>query len=272
MIARGPVPEYAVVAGAYNARVARLERLRANTSLVIHAKSSEGKRLNEQVEANLQFVLPRSVALRIDKVGQTVFYLGSNDERYWWMDLTDNKIAMVGIHEKATAEKAAAFGLPVHPLDLLELLGVIPMPGVGEGGAPVVEWSRDGRRLGITTDQRWGGSRRIFMDPETYDPMRIELLDGMGNVAVAAALSRYQSVDVDGDARARARIAGRLDIEAPGRETTVIMSVYDPENSGHMKQTPFDLEALLRAYGVKDVVDIDRDDGPRASGPGRGGK
>src|SRR5688500_1521897 len=78
-IARGAAPAYRDVVNAYNARVKRLERLNADVSMVVRASNDKGEKINEQVEGNLMVLQPSSVALRMDKVGKTIFRLGSND-------------------------------------------------------------------------------------------------------------------------------------------------------------------------------------------------
>ena len=260
VIARGPVPAYAPIAAAYNARVGGLDRLRAAVSLVIRAPGTEGKQIREQVEGNLQLALPDRLALRIDKVSQTLFYLGSNEALYWWMDLTDRPTAMVGRHDAARPGAVAEFGLPVHPLDLLELLAVRPLPVAGDATEPALAWSADGRWVVVTSPARWNGVRRLYLDPLTYDPARVEIADGTGRVAVAADLSRYQTVDVREGPRGASppRVAGRFDIQIPGSEALAVLLVNDPQNPGsRQKAAAFDLPTLQRAYGIERVIDLD---------------
>src|SRR4051812_43924162 len=189
-ILRGPVPPYATVATAYNARVTRLERIAAAGDVRVHYKNDSGNPLSEQCESNVQLALPANVAIRLDKVGQAIFYLGSNETRYWWFDLTNEKSALVGSHDKPTPESVAAFGLPVHPLDLLEVFAIKPVPAPDSEQAThaSLAWSRDARSLGITLPGRWQGQRRFWLDPNTYDPIRVELLDRSGHIAASAVL------------------------------------------------------------------------------------
>jgi hypothetical protein len=271
VIVRGAAPSYATVATAYNARVVRLEKLACPASVVVHYKDGKGNPLSEQVEANVQVALPASVAVRLDKVGQTVFYLGSNDTRYWWFDLTDEKTALVGLHEKATPEAVASFGLPVHPLDLLEVFAIKPIPPAGTEQAThaALAWSKDGHYLGLTLPGRWGGQRRFWLDPESFDPVRVELLDKNGVFAVSAALSRYLKVDVNGDTTVHPRMASDFQVDLPRQQATVSLRLAGPQNPGEAQKAKlFDVDALIKYYRIQKVYDIDVPKAPHQSGAG----
>jgi hypothetical protein len=271
VIVRGALPAYASVAEKYNARVVRLERLACPADLVVKYKDDKGKPLRDEVTANVQIALPASVVVRVDKVGQTVFYLGSNDTRYWWFDLTDEKTALVGLHEKATPEAVTSFGLPVHPLDLLEVFAIKPIPGAGTEQAThaVLAWSKDGHYLGLTLPGRWGGLRRFWLDPDSFDPVRVELLDKNGVVAVSAALSRYLMVDVDGDTTVHPRMASDFQVDLPRQQATFSLRLAAPQNPGEAQKAKlFDVDALLKYYRIQKVYDIDA---PKAARQGSTG-
>jgi hypothetical protein len=260
-VARGPVPAYAQVAGVYNARVRRLERLACPVGVVVHGRDDRGNALREQVEGNLQLALPANVALRLDKVSQTVFYLGSNETKYWWFDLTGDKTALVGSHEKATPEAVASFGLPVHPLDLLEVLAIkpIPDPNAEQATHAMLVWSKDGKYLGLTLPGRWGGERRFWLDPQTFDPVRVELIDKAGVLAVAGALSKYAQVEVASDTTVHPWMATQFDVELPAQQATAVLTLVRPVNPGESQRAKlFDLDGLLKYYKIQKVVDIDQ--------------
>jgi hypothetical protein len=258
-IARGAVPAYADVAAAYNARVQRLERLSSSIGVVVRAKNAEGNPLREQVEGNLQVALPANVAMRLDKV-ETLFYLGSNDTKYWWFDLTGDKTALVGRHDRATPETVASFGLPVHPLDLLEVLAVKPIPNAGGNDATHAQlaWSNDGHWLMLTLPGRWSGQRRFTLDPKTCDPSRIELLDRAGRTVVSAILSKYAEVEVSGDARVHPRMPTQVEVELPTQDATAVLLIPHPVNPGDAQRPKlFALDALLQLYRITKITDID---------------
>jgi hypothetical protein len=260
-IAHGPTPPYATVAAAYNARVNRLERIACPGAIIFQGHNDKGEAIHEQLECNLQIALPASVALRMDKVSQTVFYLGSNPTHYWWFDLTGEKTGLFGKHDSATLERVSAFGLPVHPLDFLEVLAISPIPGPDSEQATHAKlvWSGDGRSLGLTLPGRWAGQRRFWLDPNTYEPSRVDLLDKAGKVVLTAQLSRFVEVEVSGDARVHPRMPSQLDVDVPSQNASAVITLPHPKNPGEaQKPKLFDLSALLQYYRIQKTIDLDQ--------------
>lgn len=258
-IDRGPALAYAEVVARYNARVAKLDRARSALSIIIETQDTQGKKVNEQADGHLQFVRPSRVALRIDKVGKTIFYLGGDETRFWWLDLArDPKAALIGTHAGVTRERGAEFGLPVHPLDLMLILGVMPLPAEG----PDPRWTEKGALLLLDLPGRWGPTR-LYLDPGTLDPTRIELADSKGEAAVTASLGEYERVMVDGDAISVARMATKIEIRMPASKTRVLLRLHDPENPGdRIRERAFDLQTLLTSYGVERLLDMDAERAP----------
>jgi hypothetical protein len=255
------VPAYAEVANAYNARVRRLERLQAGVSMIVRAPKENNELTKDQVQGNLSMMLPSSVALRLDAYSKTIFRLGSNEERYWWIDLTKHpKVAMVGAHSAATPERVSAFGLPVHPLDLIEVFAIkpLPEPGTPEAGKAELAWSPDGQQLGLTLPGRWG-KRRFWLDPKTYSPGKIELMDEGGQTVVLGTIDGFQQIAVEGDTTVHPYIPKKLELELPLQEATVLIETHDATNPGPRQRVQvFNLQTVLASDGVDKVVDIDR--------------
>ncbi len=245
--------ELTTIVESYNTRVRDLSRLRAPVTMIINSPKEGGGRSKDQVEGNLQVMLPSSVALRIDKVGQALAYLGSNKQQYWWFDLGDEKRAYVGAHSLASMDKARRFGLPVHPLDLVELAGVTPLPN-----ASLLTFSRgpSGEDV-VTVPGRWA-TRRLHLDAATHEPVRIEIIARDGRVAIASVLSRYQPVEVDGNVFTKARIASTVEISIMDADVQASIAIVEPRNPGDkLRLKAFDLEAMLASYNIKNVIDMD---------------
>ncbi|HYE62901.1 MAG TPA: hypothetical protein VD997_12970 [Phycisphaerales bacterium] len=261
VIQRGALPAYDAVANGYNRRVTHLERLEALVALNVTAVNQKGEQISNQVEGNLKVMLPASVSLRVDKVGKPVFYLGSNEQQYWWIDLTqDPKVAMVGAHAKATPEAVNDFGIPVHPMDLIEVLAIkpLPQPGSDEAHQARLAWSANGRALVVTLPGRWG-ERRFSLHPETFAPIRIELLDGQGSTVVSCVHTDFQPVEVVGNTTVRPQVTKRIDLSLPVQKATVTVSVYEPRNPGQeLRVQVFNLQAVLQNFNIRNVVDIDQ--------------
>ncbi len=249
----GPAPSYAELARAYNARVARLEAIQGTLDLVVTGPDKDGKDQTDQGEGNLTFVRPGKVALRVDKVSQTYFWLGSDEVKFWWFDLhADEKVAVVGTHAAATPEQAAHLGLPVHPLDLLELAGVVPLPEESSG---VPRWGSGGVAV-VELPGRWG-VRRLGIEPTSGEARSVELDDASGRVVVRSDLSRYENVPVRGDAAATPRIATRIVARVPASSTSIEIVLHNPKNPGVERVKPgnFDLADLKGRYGITREVD-----------------
>lgn len=254
---KAPVP-YAQIVRNYNPRVQSLERLRAPITLVVDSPGETDGRRTDQVEGSFQFMRPSSVALRLDKVGETLAYLGSNDAEYWWIELKDGKRAQVGSHALATPRSAARFGVPVHPLDLIDLMGVLPLPESPKGVR--TRWTDDGNEIAVILPARgagWG-ERRIYIDPATWRPTRTEILDARAAIVAYAELSRYLQVAVRGEPNSPAMLASRYELVIPIEDTNVTVTVASPENpKERLRLGGFNLQALLDSYGVTDVERID---------------
>jgi len=250
------MPTVQEVIAKYNARVERLEAVESPVELVIRAKDGEGKETKEQGEGNLKMVRPKKIALRIDKVAQTFFWLGSNDEKYWWFDLRgEEEVALVGTHAKARPEVAARFGLPVHPIDLLDLAGVAPLEGADKAS---ISRAKDGRSVVVEVPGRWG-VKRLTIDAKSGEASAVEILDAAGSVVVSSRLEKYEAVKVRGDAAATARMATKLVAEVPSASASVELLIHTPVNNGaaRIKEANFVYEELKRVLGAQREIDLD---------------
>jgi hypothetical protein len=99
---RATLPKAIDVVRAYNRRVADISRMRTPVSAVIDVPRVDesgkltGERQKDQLDGNLQFIQPDRVSLRMDKVQQTVFSLGSGGGKYWFITMGDEPVAYTG--------------------------------------------------------------------------------------------------------------------------------------------------------------------------------
>lgn len=259
-IVRATTPAYLDVAKEYNARVGGLERLWTTAVMRLWYTDEEGKARQEQLEGNLQVIRPRRLLFRFDKVSQTFGYLGSNDEQYWWIAMGDSPRAWVGLHENVTPGRIADLGVPLHPLDFIDALGITPLPltwtKVGAGEAPRVRWSADGRDLIVTVVDGLS-RRRLTIDPEVWLARRIELVSPDGSAALTADLAEYVQVNLGGD-RGRAFLASEINAALPEGAMRLRLRLSGARATGNRpRETDFDFDRLVQAAGVKEVIDID---------------
>lgn len=252
---RSVAPPYAESVERYNEVVKNYDHLWTAVALRVKSRDPEsGKMVEDLLDGHLQAVTPDRVALRIDKLSETYAYLGCDPVRYWWIDVKAGT-AIVGTHAMATPESLSRFDLPVQPLDLIELLGIVPMDPAGYGAT---RWSKDGKRLGLISRSR-SGNRLVWVDPRTFEPREVELTDGEGRVTITSTLTRPERIPIDGEPESRARIATNHEIRFAGSDASITLRMQGPENRrNRVREQAFDYEGVLRAFRVKEIIDADR--------------
>lgn len=263
-IARGEAPSYAEASARYNARIAGLTRLSAAAVVRIEFDTQEGARRREQGEGRLQVIQPARVALDVGKLSETLLWLGCDSDRYWWMDLTgDERIAYVGRHDQYATSRARSLGVVVHPLQLLGLIGAAPLPRESGG----TQWSADGRWLGLTRPADPGASDggvfvRTWVDPQSYIPQSVEVLDNAGRGVVVAELSSAAPVEVRGTGT-RPYLATRARILHVASGSLLTLDLDDlTDGHGRMVDEAFDLRTLMARLRIGRTVDLDASTGP----------
>ena len=261
---RAKAPEYKTIAEAYNTRVAPLEKIWSTATIRIWYPDDQGEEQTDQVEAHFQYIRPSDLLLTFEKVGETYAALGCNEQQYWWIDKKQDRKAYVGTHAQATAERIAELGLPVHPLDLIEVMGITPIPttwnAYGPGETPQVRMSDDGQSVIVTTLGR-NGPRRLWLNPVTLVPSRIELLGAGGKVLVSADLRDFQTVQVRPDPEGpvlSGSMPTRVLTSVDRGRVRVRMTLYDPQVGGSRpKPAAFDFQNLVKSLNVGEIEDMD---------------
>lgn len=250
--APGPPPSYAEVAAAYNSRVKGLERLWARTVVRMWFRDQNDVEQNEQVEGNCQYVRPSKVLLNFDKVGETYAMLGSDGARYWWIELFEVKRAYVGEVAKATPQSVARVGVKIHPLDVIELLGLTILPEQGE-----VEWRED--KLLVTVPSRFGRAR-LTLDAAKKWPERIEMLSPAGELLATSELAKFEAVAIKAGLPGADKpwIPTQVRMTADAGRTRVWLDVSDAIiDPSRPRAIAFDLQKLLDVKNVRQVISLD---------------
>ncbi len=248
-------PSYAELREQVNARSERLGRLWARATVVVDSVV-DGEARRDQADGYLQVVRPTKLSLSLGKsIDRMYFFLGSDEERYWWVDTLDaeQRVALVGTHARATAARAAEFGVPVHPLDLIELLGISGLPEEGE----TPRWDAEVGGWAVTVAARFG-ERRVVYDHVERLPRLIELFGEDGELAARARLGDYKRLTEFDGVGLRPEVAKTITIELPRLEATVLFDLGATKSIERLpREIVFDLEALLRRERVSDVRDLD---------------
>jgi hypothetical protein len=186
----------------------------------------------------------------------------------------------VGKHELiASRPRDAGFGIDINPKELVRLLGVTPLPIVGAAARPgegsgserrvavdpgTTAWSKDGRFIEVRTPIHEGGVQVIRLDPETYLPRTISLVDRGGVEVISAVHENFDLVDIANYGGMRPKVAGRITATHRASEAEIKLDLAGMKNSG-VSPKAFDFEELRKALAVERVIDVDaRSPAPRA--------
>ncbi|MBL8746548.1 MAG: hypothetical protein JNK58_09370 [Phycisphaerae bacterium] len=256
-----PPPTYAEIAKEYNARAARLQRVWARAVVSVEFTDDEGKRRSEQGEGHFQVIQPSMMALSAGKLSEVMLWIGCDAERYWFIDAKEKHRAWLGRHAAATRQKIESLGMPAAPRDLLALAGITPLPRpTGDKRRdPQVRWSEDCRTLIFDAD-RAGTRWRYFINPKTYEPSRIEVIDSESSEPIlSATLDRYDNLMIRGDGTLPPRIATRFRCLHHPSGSMLGLSIADMVDGGtnRLREQNFDFDSLRDLLGIREVIDLD---------------
>lgn len=264
VVAVEPPPPASVVCAAHNEGVEPLDRVWARTELRLSAADTGQGPVDETAEGHFQFVRPGMISLTVSKVGETYFCLGSGEERYWWMDLRRPRWALIGDLSLATPEAVGLLGVPVHPLDLIDLVGILPI----DTAECQTAWSEDGRGVVVSSPGRWGTRREWIFSTGTWRLEGVRILDERGTIRCESSLTGSLRVEFRDDPSRVALVPSRVMVRVPENETTIAIRLYDPQNRGTaMNMAVFNPDHLVRAYNIpRDSVGSMEEAARRAAG------
>ena len=245
-------PSYRQLAEAHNNRIAQLQKMYAIGVIEIRWKDDHGNHL-DQGNMELWLQLPRHTALRVEKFGDPLLWLGSDDQRYWLFDMTGKeKLLRVGMHDEAVAP--GQFGaIDVKPLALLDLMALSPLPVAQDDQTAPTVHNDDQRDAWVIEATGSGGPMCVYFNRKTEQISRVETLSADGKVLFFSKLTDYKSAALAGTAPlAFPKIAHRVEIaSAPPREPDGDVrgggnvSVFIDEATG-----VFDAKVLSRVFDL----------------------
>lgn len=259
---RGPAPAYDEVAREFNANAQRLARFRAQASIRVSFIENDQRR-TEEVDGLLQVIRPDRLALSFRKVSQTLFWLGCDPQRYWWIDLSGGeRFAAIGQHELFGPVQARAMGLAIQPLDLVRLLGVVPLPIDPRKPAGVTQWSADGTLVGVSTPLADGGRQRLWLDASTKRPMLVELYDAEGKPVLVSSLRDHDFVKLSNSGETGPLLATKVHVNQVQFNSELILFLSGlqdglPNSDRPIADSAFDFAKLQSTFQVARVIDLD---------------
>jgi len=257
--AAGPPPSYPEIADRFNERADRLGRIWANATAQFSYLDEQGDRHNEQGEGHLQLITPDRFALSIGKISEVLFWLGCDADRYWFFEMYEGNRVSIGRHRNIGSPCNRDLGLPANPIDIIDLLGVTPLPIDAPGET---SWSTNGKWLVVDAPGRatW---RRLFLDPETLLPQRVELYDPTDTSApiVFSSIELYESVTLEGVGGFFPKAPSRLQIDHEQSGTSIRLFLHnmnDGKTRGRLSDAVFTFESLVEAFGPEEITVLDQ--------------
>ncbi len=252
---------YQQVANVVNERARRLERLWAATIVKVWYIGEQGENEVEQLDGDLHIVQPNKIALSLEKAFVDVAALGANERFYWYLDLiTEDGAASIGTHERANPDQLTSLGVPVHPLDLLLLLGFSPIPDEPLDPQRPLRDSDNGRFISVSAPARWG-IVEYLLDPDTLEPARVVIRRAPRLPAVLTADMLEGSIEFDDrilDGSPAVQLPRRIVIDVPDIEARVQIRFLDArETRRKPDERAFDLGDTLSRFGVRQRRDLD---------------
>jgi len=258
-----PLPSYAEVVAGYNARVAGLSTLWSRAELDMRWVTGEGKNRSEQGAGKFIFQAPSNTALTLGKLGSTSLWAGSNDTWYWLFDLQEQQKLWAGRHANVGRPCSEPLPMPFQPEALPFLLGLVAIEPDPAPREPAVERTEDGYLVIEPPRLRL----RFMVHPQTYHPVRIDVIDRDGYSVVSARLERFEPVPTVGAAEADWPLvptqvylfpvdrAASMEIALSG------LSDGDPPSPGaqpaKIKPQLFDLDVLRKLMDPREVAVLD---------------
>ncbi len=258
-VKRDGIPTLADTATRVNAAIQGSERLRARATVQVRYTDEEGARRFEQGEGLFRMESSGAIALSAGKVGETLFWLGCDDRRYWWFDLAGKeRTAFVGLHD-GPGQGRGGVASAVNPRALPRLMGRVPISGRG-----TCEWSSDGKLLGVTTRLSSGYERR-WLDPKTLEATKIEVYDDARQPVLIADLGKYEFMTIAGQGAPGPRVPTTVFIGHPATGTELRLYLEDPDDGGQKAGAPgpamdpaaFDFIKLSASLRVSRTIDLD---------------
>ncbi len=259
-----PPVRYLELATAYNRNVAMMDQLWARADIEMRWQQN-GKRQRETGEGHLMLMPPDKVALSLGKLGQTLFWAGCDAHEYWLFDLRDEGVVHVGRHANFDPRRIDVLPIPVRPLDVTKLLGLVYLP-LSSAERDTVLVGVDGSDWVIDLPQQ---QLSLSIDPATFTARSVRLMDKAGNIVVASELREPVRVEIQNLPPAKSprlpsvmtirvpRLTSDSKTDDPGQLTLQLKGLTDGRDDDRIRPRQFDLAALYRAHKPKHIVDLD---------------
>jgi len=169
---------------------------------------------------------PQDFVVRGKELGQELFRLGIDGKAevlYYWANVP-GRASFARWARLSDVEEGHITRLPINPVDILSLLGVVPWSTDMYAQTQVVLKAPSDacvyQMLVCSRREAWGGwylTREVWLDrrEDPPRPCKVLLYDRSGQVAMSAELRKYEPVETEGDPAARPMIPTDIRIRWP---------------------------------------------------------
>lgn len=262
-------PSYGELAERHNQRVALLDTLYADGVIELKWRDEQGRHA-EQGDLDLWLRMPDCTAMQVSKMGERFFWLGSNQEASWMFDFRASDAPIAAIHPPHAMLAADDAVVSVSLTDLLEMMGLAPIPLTPPSDAPAIQYDKR-TRAWVMHAQGSAGPLRMYYDGRRLLPVRIELINADAADAEDSSvllfstlyLERYEYVSIAGRSPDQFPLVPTLiDLERADGEGMLKIAVNKPVvKDDSFREDYFNLDWLLAAFQPVEVRDH-RDSSP----------
>ena len=248
---------YREVAEGYNATVAQFDKLFLRTYVRLAWQETDGdgdtRYRSEAGDGKIMFAAPGNTVLTIEKLSRVYLWAGSNDEQYWLFDQLDesNKVAYVGHYDAAGSSDTRMLPIPFRPDAVPYLLGLVALDPALDSRV----YTYDGQYLIEPAGMRM----RMLIDPTSFRPTRVDLLDERGWSLVMCKLTGRFGVEVEGVPSQRwPVVCDDAELFVAGQASNMsIELIHATNNPRRVRDQLFDLDVLMEALKPDALVDLD---------------
>lgn len=254
---------YQELAKRYNAAIEPVTTLYSRADIVIEwvEIDEQGNRKYRSESGNGKFIMRRTgsdpidTAMTVEKLGKIYLWAGSNRDSYYLFDRVDGdrKTLYVGEYLKFLEGQPKAYPLPIHPRSVPRLIGLEPLSqSLFFERDPTVDLYAGQYLLNLPDE-----NLRMLIDPQTFRPTRVDLLDDEGYSLLTAKLSGQIPIEVGKDVKVQPLLCDQAEVYVAGYESRFTLDFESATTSTQrIKDQMFILEALKDALKPDRVIDL----------------
>lgn len=214
-----------------NEKNAPIDTLWSSGTFSAHLIDPEtGKTTSGDGDITALYAKEKSLRLSAKVLGEKVFDLGSNDDRYWLIIPGKTDTMWWGYHRLIGSQRAGR--LPVRPDLLIQVLGIGHLNAdLLKEPAPTLRFNNDEDCYMITwtvrLSDRWAIQKEVWYDRQTLRPKLVLLFDADGRVTLRAYLLDPQPVE----GYPAVTLASRYDMFFPESKSTFSIHLQDLRRS-----------------------------------------